>query len=60
MKRYAYVLEEGESEPPPGILKAFEEAIKVREIIRKNVRSGRTGGENWAGKRFRWPSEKMY
>lgn len=45
MKRYAYVLKEGESEAPPGILKAFEEAIKVREIIRKNVRSGRTGRE---------------
>ena len=43
MKRYAYVLREGELEAPSGILKAFEEAIKVREIIRKNVRSGRTG-----------------
>jgi Xaa-Pro aminopeptidase len=45
MKRFAYVLKEGELEAPPGIVKAFEEAKKVREIIRKNVRSGRTGRE---------------
>jgi Xaa-Pro aminopeptidase len=45
MKRNAYVLKEGELEAPPGILKAFGEAKKVREIIRKNVRSGRTGRE---------------
>lgn len=43
MKRFAYVLREGELEPPSGVLNAFEEAKKVREIIRKNVRSGRTG-----------------
>jgi len=49
MKRYAYVLREGEVEAPTGILKAFEEAIKVREIIRKNVRSGRTGREQFDG-----------
>jgi Xaa-Pro aminopeptidase len=45
MKRYAYVLREEELEAPAGILKAFEEAKKVREIIRKSVRSGRTGRE---------------
>ena len=43
IKRFAYVLREGETEPPPGVLKAFDEAKKVREIIRKNVRPGRTG-----------------
>lgn len=43
MKRFAYVLREGEVEAPPGVLHAFEEAKKVREIIRKNVRSGLTG-----------------
>ena len=43
MKRFGYVLREGELEAPPGVLNAFEEAKKVREIIRKNVRSGRTG-----------------
>jgi Xaa-Pro aminopeptidase len=45
MKRYAYVLKEGELDAPPGIINAFEEAKKVREIIRKNVRVGRTGRE---------------
>jgi Xaa-Pro aminopeptidase len=45
LKRNAYVLKEGELHAPPGVLKAFEEAKKVREIIRKNVRSGRTGRE---------------
>ena len=45
IKRFAYVLREGELEVSPGVLKAFEETKKVREIIRKNVRSGRTGRE---------------
>jgi len=45
LKRFAYVLKEGEVEAPPAILRAFEEAKKIREIIRKNVRSGRTGRE---------------
>ena len=39
------VLREGETEPPPGVLEAFAEAKKVREIIRKHVKSGRTGRE---------------
>ncbi len=43
IKRFAYVLREGETEAPPGVIRAFEEAKKVREIIRKNVSSGRTG-----------------
>jgi Xaa-Pro aminopeptidase len=45
MKRFAYVLGEGETEVPPGVLRAFAETHKVREIIRKNVRPGRTGRE---------------
>ena len=45
MKRNAYFLKEGELHAPPGVVKAFKEAKKVREIIRKNVRSGRTGRE---------------
>ncbi len=45
IKRFAYVLREGETEPPPGVLNAFAEAKKVREIIRKHVRPGRTGRE---------------
>ena len=45
IKRFAYVLKEGELTAPPGVVGAFEETKKVREIIRKNVRSGRTGRE---------------
>jgi Xaa-Pro aminopeptidase len=45
LKRFAYVLREGETEPPPGVVNAFAESKKVRAIIRKNVRSGRTGRE---------------
>ena len=45
VKRFAYVLKEDELTAPPGILKAFEEAMKIRNIIRNNVRTGRTGRE---------------
>ena len=45
IKRFAYVLREGETEPPPGVLNAFAESKKVREIIRKSVLPGRTGRE---------------
>jgi len=45
IKRYAYVLREGETEPPAGVLNTFAESKKVQEIIRKHVRSGRTGRE---------------
>ncbi|MCK5558628.1 MAG: M24 family metallopeptidase, partial [Candidatus Hydrogenedentes bacterium] len=45
MKRFAYVLKEGETEAPPGVVNSYAEAMKIREIIRKNVRSGPTGRE---------------
>jgi len=45
MKRFAYVLREGESGPSDGIQKAFEESRKIRELVKKNVRSGKTGRE---------------
>ena len=45
IKRFAYVLREGETEAPPGVLNAFAEAKKVGEIIRKFVKPGRTGRE---------------
>ena len=43
IKRFAYVLKENEIEVPAYIQKAFDESVKVRNIIQKNVRSGRTG-----------------
>ncbi|MFQ6038809.1 MAG: M24 family metallopeptidase, partial [Candidatus Aminicenantales bacterium] len=45
MKRFAYVLGEGETEVPPGIRRAFEESCKVRDLIKMNVRAGKTGRE---------------
>lgn len=45
IKRFAYVLKENEAEVPAYIQKAFNESVKVRNIIQKNVRSGRTGRE---------------
>jgi len=43
IKRFAYVLKENEISVPAYIQKAFDESVKVRNIIQKNVRSGRTG-----------------
>jgi len=45
MKRIAYVLKEGESKAPAGIQNAFEQGLKVREILRKNIKPGKTAAE---------------
>ena len=45
IKRIAYVLREGETDLPPAIKDAFKQAIKVRTILRKNVKPGLTGIE---------------
>jgi len=45
LKEFAYVLREGESEPPPKIKKTWIDAVKVRKVLEDNVRAGRTGGE---------------
>ena len=45
IKRFAYVLREGEEVPPPDVVAAFEVAKDIADIIRHNVRSGRTGRE---------------
>jgi Xaa-Pro aminopeptidase len=42
MKRMAYVLKEGETEVPEGIQRAFDEAVKVRTIIKNTIRPGVT------------------
>jgi len=44
---YAYVLGEGETEPPPHIQRAWDDALAVRKIIEDNVKIGRTAGENF-------------
>ncbi len=45
IKRFAYVLREGETEAPAWVKRAFEESVKVRNIIQENVVSGKTGRE---------------
>ncbi len=45
MKRIAYVLKDGETEVPPGLQHAFDQGRKVREIIIKNIKPGRTAAE---------------
>ena len=38
MKRIAYVLREGESEVPSGLQHAFDQAVRVREVIRNTIK----------------------
>jgi len=45
MKRMAYVLQEGETTVPAGIQNAFEQAVKVREIIKQTIQPGVTAKE---------------
>ena len=42
MKRMAYVLEEGEFAVPPGIQNAFDQGVKVRDIIKATIKPGVT------------------
>lgn len=44
MKRHAYVLNEGETELPGSIQKAFDNGRAVRDIIKQNIKAGRTAG----------------
>lgn len=43
LKRFSYVLKEGETELPAWVQKAFDNSRIVRELVRENVRSGKTG-----------------
>jgi Xaa-Pro aminopeptidase len=45
VKRMAYVLKPGEAGPPKGIQHAFDQALKVREIIRRTIKPGRRADE---------------
>ena len=38
MKRIAYVLKEGETKVPAGIQNAFDQGVKVRDIIKKTIK----------------------
>ncbi|MCI0432979.1 MAG: M24 family metallopeptidase [Gemmatimonadetes bacterium] len=42
MKRIAYVLREGESGPPASYQRAFDNGVRIRDIMRRTIRPGRT------------------
>jgi hypothetical protein len=41
----AYLLKEGETEPPPEIQEIWDHAMVVRKILQENIRPGRTAGD---------------
>ena len=45
VKRIAYVLQDDETGLPEGIQNAFDQAVRVREILHDNIKVGRTAGE---------------
>jgi len=45
IKRHAYVLKEGETHLPASIQQAFDNGRRVRDILKANIRAGRTAGE---------------
>ena len=47
-KRHAYVLREGESAPPANLQHAWDEGHRARQIIRANIKVGRTAGDTLA------------
>ncbi len=47
-KRHAYVLHEGESAPPADLQHAWQQGYRARQIIRANIKVGRTAGDTLA------------
>ena len=45
IQRMGYVLREGESSVPHGFQNAFDQALKARAVIRRNIIAGRTAGK---------------
>jgi len=45
MKRIAYVLRDGETEVPSGLQNAFDQGVRVREVIRNTIKAGATAAE---------------
>ena len=46
MKRMAYVLKEGERDVPSGILHAYDQALKVRQVVAGTIKPGITAKQN--------------
>lgn len=47
IKRHAYVLKEGETHLPESMQKAFDNGRAVRDILKANIKAGRTAGETF-------------
>ncbi|MDJ0941708.1 MAG: M24 family metallopeptidase [Woeseiaceae bacterium] len=47
IKRHAYVLQEGETHLPESIQRAFDNGRAVRDILKANIKAGRTAGETF-------------
>jgi Xaa-Pro dipeptidase len=45
MKRTAYVLPKGEIAVPPGVQRAWDQGLKARQVLRDNIKVGRTAAE---------------
>ncbi len=45
MKRVAYVLRDGETEPPASLRHAFDRALAVRDVITATIKPGRSAGQ---------------
>ncbi len=48
VKRIAYVLRAGETAAPAGIQNAFDQALAVREVIRRTIKPGARRPTSWA------------
>jgi len=48
MKRHAYVLKEGETHLPDSMQKAFDNGRAVRDILKANIKAGRTAGDTYS------------
>ncbi|MFM7275177.1 MAG: M24 family metallopeptidase, partial [Gammaproteobacteria bacterium] len=48
VKRVAYVLAPGETEPPADIRRAFAQALAVRAVLKPEMRAGRNGKDTMA------------
>lgn len=47
IKRHAYVLKEGETQLPASYQKAFDNGRAVRNILKKNIKAGKTAGDTY-------------
>lgn len=47
MKRHAYVLQEDETHLPESMQKAFDNGRAVRDILKANIKAGRTAGDTF-------------